>query len=191
MKRVVVVLGVLVVGGLAWWIWWRAQVPKPTQAPEQQVETTFPPQSEPSSTNLSNNNAVPSAAPSENVESQVPVQDTKPVRELAPTRDAVRKQVAANPHVTPPALIQFGVELYKRREQALKSEPEARKFFQELEACVGNKDSAYNAQGVCLVNAHYTKEKYPSLSGQFDQLEKSATPEARKFLSGVLSSKKH
>lgn len=195
MRKAIVTIGALIVViCMGWAIWYRTMAPVVlTQAPDEQVATTFPPQTEPKSDVISNMNANAKLGAEPKIETIQPQpkvtapQHLKPVQELAPTRDLVREQVGANPHQPPPAMIQFTVELYNRRMQALQSEGQAEKFFGDLESCVNNKESAFNAQGMCLLNADYLQAKYSSLGGRFERLKAEANPEALKFMQGIKS----
>jgi hypothetical protein len=174
MKMVALIALVLIGIGLAVW---RSQPPVITQSPDQKIATSFPPQEEPTSNAIPNDNA--------QIKAPAAVAASKSIGSLAPSRARVRKEIEANPHEPPPSMIQFTLQLYNRRVQALKTETEAQQFFADLETCAMNKDSAFNAQGMCLLNAKYLQDRYPVFGSRFTRLQSDATPEALKFMRGI------
>lgn len=110
-----------------------------------------------------------------------PTLPEKPVKDLIPTEETLRSAVEENPHVTPAPVIEFAMDLYKRRAKALENEPAARSFFTELESCVSDKKASTQTEGLCLLNARYLKTTYSSLDAAYLALEGQATPEAVKY----------
>lgn len=107
-----------------------------------------------------------------------------PAQKLAPSRETVRNEVAANPHQPPRSMLKFTVELYDKRMEALQSETKAKAFLQELGACVANQESALDSQGMCLVNAQYVRDRYPNFGRDVEDMEKQASPDAVRFARG-------
>lgn len=105
-----------------------------------------------------------------------------------PTLSEVREQVAKDPHQTPPALIQFAKDITAQTEAAKKSPETARTFFETLENCVQNSEKGEGdsipvpAQTLCLTTAEELAKLYPNeLGGRLSELQKSASPEAKRI----------
>lgn len=92
-----------------------------------------------------------------------------------PALEAVRAEVARDPHGTPPTLLAFASRMADRMEVALASEAEATRFFGELDDCVQDQSPATGLPQTrlsCLANAGRLSRKYPgALSGKFGELE--------------------
>jgi hypothetical protein len=105
------------------------------------------------------------------------------VKDITPSLQTLREQVAANAHITPQALTEFSVALSERVE-ALTTEEDARLFMDELEGCVTGKTgdgqrNAENVQTLCLLNAQKTKNKFPNLGPKYEGIRAKATEDSR------------
>ncbi len=101
-----------------------------------------------------------------------------------PSRDAVREEVAKNPHGTPHSMIEFSGRLAARMEQALENEEEAGKLFSELENCVRAADATtLPVRAVCLSNANRLGLRWPESLGENQRrLEGAANADVRKLV---------
>ncbi len=95
-----------------------------------------------------------------------------------PTKEDIRKQVQANPHITPMALVEFSVQISDKMELAMASAESAKVLFAELDACATNKVEATAIQAICIVNARRIHNKFPETD--FKKLIRNANPESVK-----------
>jgi hypothetical protein len=92
-----------------------------------------------------------------------------------PTIEKVREEVAANPHATPPSLIQFARDLAPRMEEALQSrDPRVvKKMVFALKACAlsSSEQALPQAQAVCAANwrriAEARKDDLPEIGEEY------------------------
>jgi hypothetical protein len=110
-------------------------------------------------------------------QTRAPATPQPPVDQIAPPLKTLREEVAQNPHQTPIALLQFAQDLGDRLEAAEKSEPEARKFFDELETCVLNGAQAQSTRALCLANAKRLAGKYAAFGDRVTALKEKADPD--------------
>lgn len=135
--------------------------------------------------------AIPKVAHAETPSSEASTSINSPVektiKELAPTVESVRDEVAGDPHVTPKAILDFSIALGQKMEQAEVSEDAARKFFSELEECVltEGQTTAHSVQALCLLNAKRLAKKYSTLQTNLERLEVKAHPEAVRLTKGM------
>lgn len=96
----------------------------------------------------------------------------------APTIDRVRKQVAANPHSTPPILIEFAAHMATVMEDAAKSRENARQAAVKLKDCVSNPDSGLieSARAMCLVNLERLAKGDSLIAKDYESAAADASP---------------
>ncbi|MEO5969077.1 MAG: hypothetical protein ABIQ95_04050, partial [Bdellovibrionia bacterium] len=102
-------------------------------------------------------------------------------RPLAPPGlDQVRKEVQANPHLTPGSILEFASHLGSKMELALKSEEQGNLVFKELEDCTLNTIdySPVSIRAVCLSNANVLGQRYSSLQLKYQALLGKADSES-------------
>jgi hypothetical protein len=104
---------------------------------------------------------------------------SKPVASLIPSNEKLRAEVEKNPHVTPQALLRFGLDLGQRLDEAVKSSEASEKFMRELDECVvGNRDGqASSTRALCLLNARHLAEARPEFKNDYLTLEAKASRE--------------
>ena len=126
------------------------------------------------------NQAANHAATQGERESSAPL---KTVKELLPNVNEMREEVAANPHLTPMAITRFSLAL-GRRLDALQSIQDGAAFMAELNGCVTDRDqrnerNIRSVQSLCILNARKTRNKFPDLEKQYQDVKKKADPAAR------------
>jgi hypothetical protein len=107
----------------------------------------------------------------------------KTVQELIPNVGEMRKEVAANPHLTPMAITRFSLALGHRLD-ALQTVQDGSAFMAELDGCVTDRDqrnerNIRTVQSLCILNARKTRNKFPELEKQYQDVKKKADPAAR------------
>lgn len=109
------------------------------------------------------------------------------VRELAPSREDLRQEVAKNPHDTPVSLLSFSAGLYERTAAALQDPAAAETLFEELQDCVTGTDQKgkTSVQAICMLNARRLHEKHESLSRRYENLERQADPKILDLMQGL------
>lgn len=96
----------------------------------------------------------------------------------APTIERVRKQVAANPHVTPPIMIDFASHMANVMEDAAKSPENARQAATRLKDCVSNQDSGLieSARAMCLLNLARLAKNDSQIARDYESAVSDASP---------------
>jgi hypothetical protein len=128
------------------------------------------------------------AATSETSIQPKPSRDLQPpLREIMPSKEQLRREVEADPHETPRALLDFSVSLFDREVLGLQSEDKARALLSELETCTlgPEQKGMHSLQAICLMTARRLKNTYPGLASHYDQLEHQADPQAVRLMSDV------
>ncbi len=97
-----------------------------------------------------------------------------------PSRDQLRKEIKANPHRTPQAVLEFASTLAPKMALALKSEGAGHRFFEELQRCVLSQAHQSSAviRAICLSNAGLLGKNYSSLQVSYQVLLEKADPES-------------
>lgn len=110
-----------------------------------------------------------------------------PLAEKIPPADKILDQVKKDPHATPPALVQFSLDLGDKMDAAQNSEPKARALFQELEDCTlgGAQQGRNSIQALCLLNAKRLGNTFPSLARDYEQLERRSDPRTVDMIHGM------
>jgi hypothetical protein len=103
---------------------------------------------------------------------------TRPVADLAPSTEELRREVEQDVHATPEAMVKFSVLLMEREKAAAENDNSAREFFAELQACALNSQSSAAVQALCLLNAKRLAQARPSLNSEYDALERRSNPKA-------------
>jgi hypothetical protein len=99
-----------------------------------------------------------------------------------PNLKDVRKEIARDPHTTPPSLVTFAADLGGKMDEALTSETKASYFFGQLERCaLSGKGSTRSVQALCLSDAQRVQDKYKSLKNDYDHLQSQAPAEVVKM----------
>jgi hypothetical protein len=126
----------------------------------------------------------PSQSPSPSPSFIAPAPDATPRTKVSPTvsfptSEELHSEVQAHPEVTPPSLLRVSRELFKKTQDAKRSEAEAVRFFSELESnCLGQSLAA-PVQSLCLSSAQELAGQYPALKARDAQLEANASPEVK------------
>lgn len=110
-----------------------------------------------------------------------------PLKEKIPPAEALREQVAKNPHGTPAALTGFSIALGEKMDAAQKSEAEAKAFFNELEDCTLGREQQgrHSIQALCLLNAKRLGHAFPSLARDYEELERRSDPRTVDIIHGM------
>ncbi len=172
------------------WLAWTLLIPRRTsvaQGPSAvQIEAARAPGAEPTQQAPAVAEAPVAAAVQQKVKPRLVTDEKVPAVSVqtgslaaqVPPLSTMRKEVAANPHVTPTSVIEFSLELNARMETGLQSEAQALALLSELKQCVGSQpDIATSIQSLCLLNARRLAERYSGLRAQYTQLEASAEPQ--------------
>lgn len=106
-----------------------------------------------------------------------------------PTADALRDDVARDPHSAPAALIEYAEKLAPKMEAAEASVDKAREFLAELRDCVMDQpqSGARPVQALCLANAAELAELHPELKGMYETISKNAPPAVVELLEAAES----
>ncbi len=168
--------GIILAVGVAYFILHRSE-PVPEAVPVSAEEAVKPQAKSSPAAEPVKSAAVPERAVKSN--------EPKSVREITPSREEMARQVEADPHVTPEALLKFSVSLSEKQEQALKSEETAKSFLSEMESCALEQKGRYSIQALCLLNAKRMEKVYPSLSGDYRRLEQLTDPKVVTIMKGM------
>lgn len=113
----------------------------------------------------------------------------RPLARVIPSSATVRAEVARNPHVTPPSILSFSLELGERFDRALRSSEESEKLMRELEKCAtedvrNTGERLQSVRALCLLNARHLSEQRPELKNAYSVIE-AKVPDAIRKLSNV------
>jgi hypothetical protein len=97
------------------------------------------------------------------------------VSSITPSREAVRKEVAENPHATPPSLLRFGQSLAPMMDEALRNPTYAAGLVREFRDCAWDESTPEVARAVCLSNARRLAKVHPALQAQVDQIDQGTS----------------
>lgn len=119
---------------------------------------------------------VSSSPKADSADSEVPVKSAPPPSfadkiksSQVISNDEYRSQVQANPHGTPPALINSALQLGQLFD-AVKNESEAAQFMSHLKNCL-NADTPPSFKSTCYKYADQISQKYASLRSDFNGLK--------------------
>ena len=117
------------------------------------------------------------------VESSAPKEEKQTIIKIAPRPDAIRTEVAKDPHHTPSSILAFAAELGEKMEAALQSPETAPQFFTELQDCVSEQSGlTTTVRAICLSNAKHLAKEVPSLQDQYQNLQQTVQPEVSKLV---------
>jgi hypothetical protein len=111
-------------------------------------------------------------------------EDSAPARLEAPRLEAIRAEVARDPHGTPASLTNFAARIGDRMEPALAAADAgpARALFAELRECALGGDSPDSVRAICVRNAERLAGAKPELASQFKDLLSDAPAGTRSLI---------
>lgn len=104
-----------------------------------------------------------------------------PAKLTTPTTQALRDEVANDPHLPPPSYLRFATELGQRLSLAEESEAQAAQFVDELDDCLMDRNQAESVRSLCLASARRLAEKYNALKRRVAEMFESAGPRIAKL----------
>lgn len=102
--------------------------------------------------------------------------DERRLREITPTAEDLRAEVAKDPHLPPPTLMKFAAALGERMQAAEKSELESTNLVSELDECLRNENHPEGIRAMCLASASRLAKRYPTLQDRTAEMVRVAGP---------------
>ena len=110
-----------------------------------------------------------------------------------PTLEQVRREVEANPHATPPSLIEFAKAMAPRMEEALQSQDPrvVKRMVFALKGCAlsDSNQAVPQVQALCVTNLKRLAEAkgntFPGIEDAYREVGSRASPDARRLLNAA------
>lgn len=102
-----------------------------------------------------------------------------------PSRDEVRKEIAADPHVTPSSVTALAHHIGQQMEGIAKRPADAERLMSDIKVCLDAKDAISSAQALCLSTAQHLGQIFPNLQPRYEELQKSASPAVVKMVNAL------
>ncbi len=183
MKRRSWALALLLVVLGGFYVWRQAALQAPSSVPTAPLPTPSSVPTESPSPSL--NGAGSEAASAASVDSAPSLQ--------FPTLEQVRREVEANPHATPPSLIEFAKAMAPRMEEALQSQDPrvVKRMVFALKGCAlsDSNQAVPQVQALCVTNlkrlAEAKSHTLPGIEDAYREVGSRASPDARRLLNAA------